>query len=241
MRTFRPGRDLYAIGSNPEAAHLAGIPVDLRVFAAFALSGLIAGFAGVLWLSLYGSVDSTAGTGYEFEVDRGRRRRRRRDLRRQRQRARRGARGAAAQHDRELARGHQRVVVLGSGVPGRAADRRDRVRPPRSACGWRPPCGHGGARVPEAHAGPVRSLQRLMRWESALVMLLLGTIVLGDQLSPAFLQVGQLLLPRPQHRRGRDHRAAARPDRDHGRDRPLGRLDARPVRARSWRTSRRTA
>ena len=39
-----------------------------RVFAAFALSGLIAGVAGVLWLSLYGSVDSTAGTGYEFEV-----------------------------------------------------------------------------------------------------------------------------------------------------------------------------
>src|SRR4029078_4059485 len=68
MRTFRPGRDLYAIGSNPEAAHLAGIPVQRRVFAAFALSGLIAGFAGVLWLSLYGSVDSTAGTGYEFEV-----------------------------------------------------------------------------------------------------------------------------------------------------------------------------
>jgi rhamnose transport system permease protein len=68
MRTFRPGRDLYAIGSNPEAAHLAGIPVDRRVFAAFALSGLIAGVSGVLWLSLYGSVDSTAGTGYEFEV-----------------------------------------------------------------------------------------------------------------------------------------------------------------------------
>jgi rhamnose transport system permease protein len=33
-------------------------------------------------------------------------------------------------------------------------------------------------------------LQRLMRWESALVVLLIGTIVLGDQLSPAFLQSG---------------------------------------------------
>jgi rhamnose transport system permease protein len=68
MRTFRSGRDLYAIGSNPEAARLAGIPVDRRVFATFALSGLIAGFAGVLWLAFFGSVDSTAGTGYEFEV-----------------------------------------------------------------------------------------------------------------------------------------------------------------------------
>ncbi|HET6173608.1 MAG TPA: ABC transporter permease [Gaiellales bacterium] len=68
MRTFRSGRDLYAIGSNPEAARLAGIPVDLRVFTTFAVSGLIAGFAGVLWLAFFGSVDSTAGTGYEFEV-----------------------------------------------------------------------------------------------------------------------------------------------------------------------------
>ena len=68
MRTFRPGRDLYAIGSNPEAARLAGLRVDLRVFTAFVLSGAIAGLAGVFWLSYFGSVDSTAGTGYEFEV-----------------------------------------------------------------------------------------------------------------------------------------------------------------------------
>ena len=32
------------------------------------ISGAIAGFAGVLWLAFFGSVDSTAGTGYEFEV-----------------------------------------------------------------------------------------------------------------------------------------------------------------------------
>jgi rhamnose transport system permease protein len=68
MRTFRTGRDLYAIGSNPDAARLAGIPVARRVFTAFVLSGMIAGLAGVFWLSFYGSVDSTAGTGYEFEV-----------------------------------------------------------------------------------------------------------------------------------------------------------------------------
>jgi rhamnose transport system permease protein len=40
-------------------------------------------------------------------------------------------------------------------------------------------------------AVPGHSLQhRLMRWESALVVLLIGTIVLGDQLSPAFLKSG---------------------------------------------------
>ena len=32
------------------------------------LSGAIAGMAGALWLSYYGSVDSTAGTGYELQV-----------------------------------------------------------------------------------------------------------------------------------------------------------------------------
>jgi rhamnose transport system permease protein len=68
LRTFRTGRDFFAIGSNPDAARLAGIPVERRVLATFALSGAIAGVAGVLWLSYFGSVDSTAGTGYEFQV-----------------------------------------------------------------------------------------------------------------------------------------------------------------------------
>jgi rhamnose transport system permease protein len=68
LRTFRSGRDIFAIGSNPDAARLAGIPVDRRVFTTFALSGAIAGVAGVLWLAYFGSVDSTAGTGYEFQV-----------------------------------------------------------------------------------------------------------------------------------------------------------------------------
>jgi rhamnose transport system permease protein len=68
MRTFRPFRDFYAIGSNPDAGRLAGIPVGRRVFTTFVLSGAIAGLAGVLWLSYFGSVDSTAGAGYEFEV-----------------------------------------------------------------------------------------------------------------------------------------------------------------------------
>ena len=68
LRSFRSGRELYAIGSNPEAAQLAGIAIGKRVFAAFALSGAIAGIAGVLWAAQYGTVDSTAGTGYELTV-----------------------------------------------------------------------------------------------------------------------------------------------------------------------------
>ena len=68
MRSFRTARDFYAIGSDPEAARLAGIPVDARVFLAFVLSGAMAGAAGAVWLSYYASVDAIAGVGYEFQV-----------------------------------------------------------------------------------------------------------------------------------------------------------------------------
>ncbi len=68
LRSFRSGRELYAIGSNPEAARLAGIPAGKRVFTAFAISGAIAGLAGVLWAAQYQTIDSTAGTGYELTV-----------------------------------------------------------------------------------------------------------------------------------------------------------------------------
>jgi rhamnose transport system permease protein len=68
MRSFRTARDLYAIGSDPAAARLAGIPVGARVFLAFVVSGAIAGLAGAVWLSYYGSVDAIAGVGYEFQV-----------------------------------------------------------------------------------------------------------------------------------------------------------------------------
>jgi rhamnose transport system permease protein len=68
LRTYRSGRELYAIGSNPEAARLAGIPVGKRVFTAFAISGAIAGLAGVLWAAQYGTIDTSAGTGYELQA-----------------------------------------------------------------------------------------------------------------------------------------------------------------------------
>ena len=68
MRTFRPARDLYAIGSNPEAAVLAGVRVQRRVFSAFAISGALAGLGGALWLAEFATVASVAGLGYELNV-----------------------------------------------------------------------------------------------------------------------------------------------------------------------------
>jgi rhamnose transport system permease protein len=68
LRSFRSGRELYAIGSNPDGARLAGISVGRRVFTAFAVSGALAGIAGVLWAAQYQTINSTAGTSYELQV-----------------------------------------------------------------------------------------------------------------------------------------------------------------------------
>jgi rhamnose transport system permease protein len=68
LRDFRAGRELYAIGSNPEGARLAGVRSERRVLTAFVLAGALAGLGGVLFTARFGTVDATAGTGYELTV-----------------------------------------------------------------------------------------------------------------------------------------------------------------------------
>ncbi|MGI5158381.1 ABC transporter permease [Microbispora sp. CA-102843] len=68
LRSYPSGRDFYAIGSSPEAAGLAGVPVRRRVMAAYLLSGALAGLAGVLWLARFGTVVADAANGWELQV-----------------------------------------------------------------------------------------------------------------------------------------------------------------------------
>jgi len=68
LRASRTGRQLYAIGSNPEAAAIIGIRRDWLIFGAFTASGLLCGLAGVLWSARFATVDATAATGLELEV-----------------------------------------------------------------------------------------------------------------------------------------------------------------------------
>ena len=68
LRTQRAGRELYAIGSDPDAANLYGLKVTQRVLAAFVLCGALAGLAGVLYAARYGTVDSQAGTSLELQA-----------------------------------------------------------------------------------------------------------------------------------------------------------------------------
>jgi len=57
------GRRLYAIGGNIEAAHLSGVPVRRLKLIAFALTGLSAAGAGILYASRVASANPTQGSG----------------------------------------------------------------------------------------------------------------------------------------------------------------------------------
>ncbi|WP_309068212.1 ABC transporter permease [Microbacterium sp.] len=68
LASRRSGRELYAIGSDPAAAHLYGLPVTRRILVAFVVSGALSGFAGVLFAARYGTVASNAGYGWELQA-----------------------------------------------------------------------------------------------------------------------------------------------------------------------------
>lgn len=60
----RPGRDIYAVGSNPDAARVAGIRVQWVIFEVYLVSGLLCGLAGVLWASRFESAQTNTATGF---------------------------------------------------------------------------------------------------------------------------------------------------------------------------------
>ncbi|GAA4083135.1 ABC transporter permease [Actinomadura miaoliensis] len=68
LRSYSSGREFYAIGSNPEAARLAGVPMRRRIFTAYLVSGVLAGLAGVLWLARFGTVVADNANGWELQV-----------------------------------------------------------------------------------------------------------------------------------------------------------------------------
>jgi rhamnose transport system permease protein len=62
------GRWVYAVGSNPDAARQAALPVERVILAAFAASGALAGLAGFLFLSRFGTITVSAGSGLELQA-----------------------------------------------------------------------------------------------------------------------------------------------------------------------------
>lgn len=62
------GRKLYAIGSNPEAAFLAGINLDLNRIIAYGISGLLASFTSLIVISRIGQSQPAMGISYALET-----------------------------------------------------------------------------------------------------------------------------------------------------------------------------
>jgi rhamnose transport system permease protein len=64
----RTGRDIYAVGSNPDAAQFAGIRKQRITFLVYLFSGLLSGLAAVLWVSRFESAQTNTALGFELQT-----------------------------------------------------------------------------------------------------------------------------------------------------------------------------
>lgn len=64
----RTGRDIYAVGTNPDAAPFAGIRKERIIFLVYVLSGILAGLAAVLWVSRFESAQTNTAAGFELQT-----------------------------------------------------------------------------------------------------------------------------------------------------------------------------
>jgi rhamnose transport system permease protein len=68
LRSLPAGRAVYAIGSNPDAARLAGLAVAATRFWVFVIGGACAGLAALLNAVRFNQVPANAGLGLEMQV-----------------------------------------------------------------------------------------------------------------------------------------------------------------------------
>jgi ribose transport system permease protein len=62
------GRSLYAIGGNPEASRLSGLPVARNLIVTYTISGVLAGLAGLVAAAQLRQGSSLIGVGYELDA-----------------------------------------------------------------------------------------------------------------------------------------------------------------------------
>lgn len=68
LRYLKLGRRAFAIGSNPQASYLAGIPINLNKLMFFIINGLLVGTAATLLLSRIGAAQPSTGSGIELQA-----------------------------------------------------------------------------------------------------------------------------------------------------------------------------
>jgi rhamnose transport system permease protein len=64
----KTGRRIYAVGSNPEAAEVIGLPRKRIITLVYVLMGALSGLAGVLWVARFASAQGDTAVGYEMNV-----------------------------------------------------------------------------------------------------------------------------------------------------------------------------
>lgn len=68
VRKMALGRRIYALGSNPSSARLAGLSETRIKLFVFAATGFLTALAAVLWVAKLGNVSTSTGAGLELKV-----------------------------------------------------------------------------------------------------------------------------------------------------------------------------
>ena len=66
LKYTRTGRNLYAVGSNAEAAQMRGVPINRIRVLAHTICGATAGLAGIMWLAFYAAIEKGSALGNEM-------------------------------------------------------------------------------------------------------------------------------------------------------------------------------
>lgn len=64
----RLGKNMFAVGGNPEAAAVSGVSIAKTIILISLLSGILYGFAGALEVARTGSATNNIGNGYELDA-----------------------------------------------------------------------------------------------------------------------------------------------------------------------------
>ena len=65
---MRTGRQIYAVGSNPDAADISGIPRRRIILLVYTVMGALSGLGGIIWVAKFASAQSDTATGFELSV-----------------------------------------------------------------------------------------------------------------------------------------------------------------------------
>ena len=68
IRLTRTGREIYGAGGNRTAARYVGIPLARIDYLVYAISGVLVGLAGLLWVARYASAQNDTATGFELQT-----------------------------------------------------------------------------------------------------------------------------------------------------------------------------